>query len=99
MGFLTIYNPIKKGTLKSSLSSFYSQLKRIQFSSVLVTFLFGASLFGFFLTNIDYASGSYLILGGMVGTLFAFLYLENRIWNDWIGKMKLTLDDFEEEVE
>jgi hypothetical protein len=93
-GFLVVRNPVKGENLMKSLAGLRSTLK-LAVNAILVTsFLFGSAIILFFSSSIDFTTGKYFVLGGMLLALVGLVYLSNRNWFKRIERIDKTLLEF-----
>ncbi len=95
IGYLTLQNPIKGNNLRESLNNLHLKLKRITVFSLTVSLLFGLSVILFFTSTIIFTTGKYLILAGMIITMFVTMYLSYKYWIVRINQIKTAETEFD----
>lgn len=96
-GYLLVMKRVKGGSIVDSLKKLVLTLKKLSIFSVASSFLFGLSVILFFSAELVFDSTKYLILAGMVVSLFTFSYWSYRNWksrivhfSDLLGELNAT---------
>lgn len=88
-GYVLSQNIILADNLKDSISKLLASLKRYSVIQTLGSIIFGISVLLFFTSSLEFTFQKYLILGGMLISLFIMAYLS---WRNWQTKISFLHD-------
>lgn len=95
LGYFTLQKPVSGPNLLRSIENLRSKLGRLLVSSISTSLLFGASLILFFSAGIEYTPAKYLLLAGMILSLFALTYMSYKNWSNRIQHIQKAAEEFE----
>ena len=94
IGFMTLQNPIHGTTITQSLNKLTLKLKRLSMLSIVSSLFFGISIISFFISGINFTTGKYVMLAGMIITLIGLIYVSYKNWKYRIQYFEKVIEEF-----
>lgn len=91
--FFTLQQPVKPGSIATSLQHYLLQLQRAKVFSLTSLVLLSVSLWVFFVSGVPLDLKRVLLLIAMGGLTFVFLYISLRTWTRWISRIRQSIDE------
>lgn len=94
VGYFMLRNLHGGSNLAQFIHSLRTKLKRLQVLSLSTSLFFGASLILFFSVGLDFTTRRYLLLAGMILSLFVLTYVSFKNWSYRINEIQKTAEEF-----
>lgn len=97
IGYLSIAKPIRGINLKTSVTNYFSRIKRLAVFSLFFSFLYSISIIVFFTSVIHFTREKRFLLVGIAVVLFQLMFWSIRVWTKRINSLKQQMKEFEED--